>query len=133
MLEVPTAYPIDMTSTASSSTLKNSLYWLIANALGMCIYLAAESYELAPRPQYQELSGLDIICFWLSKELPLLCVFLVSNIVWLTLIIKNRRLTGNRKPLRVWILVCLLWVAIVFSHGMGIEMLQVLANMVIRR
>jgi hypothetical protein len=119
-----------MSASQSNSGLKVSLCWLAGNALGIFVYLVAESCKLAPRPEYREPTGLDMMCFWMSRELPLLFVFFVSNLIWLFYKIKRGNLSAKWKSLSLWAVVSLLWVGIVFSHGLGPPMVQILFDII---
>ena len=96
--------------------------WLLVNALGIAIYLSLESWILAPRPEAEALNGIDQIYFWLTRNLPLLIVFIVLNVIWL-IRIWRRTDPSNMWPFRSWLLVCLAWAIALVYHGLAVKIL----------
>ncbi len=112
------------------ATLKDSRIWLLANILGVCVYLLLESWILAPRSEAESLNGIDVGYFWLTRECPILVVFLLLNLTWLSLIIKRGRSSKNWHPLVIWVLVCLMWGAAFLTYGVGIGILKIIVDMI---
>jgi uncharacterized membrane protein SirB2 len=103
--------------------------WLLANALGIAIYLSLESWVLAPRSEAEALNGIDQIYFWLTRNLPLLVVYLVLNVIWL-IRIRSRSDPSNKWPFRNWLLVCLAWAIALIYHGLTVKILKILIAMI---
>lgn len=103
--------------------------WLLANALGIAIYLSLESWVLAPRSEAEALNGFDQIYFWLTRNLPLLIVYLVLNVVWL-IRIRRRSDPSNKWQFRSWLLVCLAWAIALIYHGLAVKVLKMVIAMI---
>jgi hypothetical protein len=121
-----------MTADATSTkqiVLNESTFWLAANALGIAIYLAFESWILAPRSVEDALNGIDEIDYWIEFDLPVLAVFLVLNIIWL-IRIWRRSQASTKWPFRIWLLTCLAWGIGLIYHGFVIKILLIVVAMI---
>jgi hypothetical protein len=107
--------------------LKDSRFWLLANAVGICAYLLIELWIMAPRSEAESLNFINIIYYWTISEFPLLVVFLILNVIWLIFIVRSRLSNGSRRSLlTVWFLVCLVWGVALFSYGLAGGMVKIL-------
>ena len=109
------------------SALRESRFWLLANALGISIYLLVQYGIMAPRPEWDELNFVDIFFYWLSYGVPIIVVSMIVDLVWLILIIKNRSLCQNWiSQIEVWLLVCLAWGIALFAYGLTLPSLKII-------
>ena len=90
---------------------------LALNLIGAVIYLHRASYGWRI-PQEQAL-GLDSITaepyIWFAAVLPVVAIFLVLNLAWGVLILRNRQWRSGR----LWLVAALIWIvaiAVDFAH-----------------
>ena len=81
----------------------------------------------------ESLNGIDVICFWLTREFPLLVFFFILNIIWLVRIFRQRHLKGKWLSFSVWLLTCFAWSFSLFAYGIAIAFLRLLFDMVVSR
>jgi len=105
------------------SALKEAVFWLLANIVGMGTYFAIESWILAPRDEVDEINPMDVMYYWSKLDFPVLAVFLVLNFVWLISILMRRPSDSKRSALAVWLMVCLAWGVTLIIHGVAVIML----------
>ena len=109
----------------SKQALKNATCWLIANALGVCVYLMLEVSFYLPRPEEYAFNGVDMIYFWVTEELPVLIIMSIVNITWLIRIFQKGLSPGLKKSsLRIFMLVLLSWIVALFSFGIGPHLIK---------
>ncbi len=109
--------------------LSESVFWLPVNALGIGIYLAFESWILAPRSEENALNGIDEISYWLTLDLPVLIICFILNVIWLIRI--SRRSNSSKKgQVWTWLLTCLAWIIALLYHGFIIKILWILMMMI---
>jgi hypothetical protein len=106
-------------------TMKNPLHWLLSNLLGICLYLMIQYYIVVPRPEGDELNGIDQIYIWMVFALPLLVIVFALDVVWLGAIIKQRSKDGNPQRLIEWLVVCVIWAIVIFTYGIALRVLEV--------
>jgi hypothetical protein len=101
------------------NNLKTWLGWLLANVIGVFIYLHAESWILAPRSERNSINIFDIISYYVTLESPLLFAFTVYNLIWLIFVVKHWRSNRDWQTLAFWFFVLFVWVVVVFGRGIG--------------
>jgi predicted acyltransferase len=107
------------------------LIWLLINAAGMAAYLIIEYSILAPRPEGLELNSFDVIISFFLFECPVVLLFLMINIVKYNLTIKDQEQKEARNTLRLVLLICVAWGLLIFSHGIGMGILQIVCFVLI--
>lgn len=126
MLELPMVNPqrTEMKTDDTRRALNGAQYWLVANVVGIFIYFRIQSWILAPRSEADSFNGFDEMYYWMNMEGPLLGLFLVVNLIWLTLAIKRGRGEKNWLPSSIWLLACLIWCGSIFTNGMAPSVLH---------
>jgi hypothetical protein len=99
--------------------------WLLGNFFGIFSYLLLEAWIRAPHSEADSVNVFDIMHFWLTKECPVLIVFLILNLIWLNSIIRRRHSDGNWRILVSWLLVCVVWGGTLCFYGTAIGMLKI--------
>lgn len=106
------------------SILNEQIFWLLANALGIVIYLSLDSWIVAPRLKGDEFNGIDQFFFWIKGNLPILMLYLLLNVIWL-IRIKRHYINSNKWPLRALIFTCLIWSVALIYYGFIIKFLKI--------
>jgi hypothetical protein len=120
-----------MTIANVKTALTASMLWLLANVVGICLYLIFQFWLLAPRSEGEALNGIDEKFYWICAGLPILIFFLILNSIWLRLIVMHGRSGGSWLALSVWLLMCAGWLVDVFGfNDIGLVMLNIFADMV---
>lgn len=112
---------------------RDALFWILANAVGICIYLTFEFWISLPRSEEDSFNSFDITFFWFVAELPVLMLFLIVNLIWLNRLISKGRHSRNWQPMIIWSLVGLGWVCAASVFGIAIRILTVIAPILIKR
>jgi hypothetical protein len=121
-----------MTIKNIKSDLAVSLLWLLANFIGIGLYLLFEYWILSPRPEGEELNGIDEKAFWVMTAFPVLILFLALNAIWLISIFRSGRSGWSWPPLFAWLLMCSAWALAIFGYSnIGIVMLQLFKEMIV--
>jgi len=83
--------------------------WLVANLVGMLAPIFFEMWLTTPRSEWEELNGIDVIYAWITKVFPVLFIFFLVNILWLSQVCRRHRGLARRRAFGVCLLVCCLW------------------------
>jgi hypothetical protein len=112
---------------------KTSIHWIVANLIGMFVYLLFERLALAPRSEpnmepasSQVLNLMVLLCFFVS--------LFVFNLIWLISVIKRLHSDRTGQPLVIWLAVNVLWgitLALpIFGYSFAIGILKILIGMI---
>gem|GEM_PF-4481321 len=115
---------------------KRNWLWIIANIVGIGIFLKMEARLCQPSSLNGTVEFIDIIdfiCNWLNWECPLLIVFLLLNMIWLYRIIRQRHFNPCEPSLIVLLLICLAWIYASTIYGVATLMIAKVVPMLIKR
>jgi len=89
-----------------------SIYWIAANIVGIVLFLYFSSRLWAPPGQEGLLPAGGDPIVWGMTVLPVMVIFLIVEIVWLSKSIVSIRKLGW-KAMTPWLVVFVVWVAVV--------------------
>ncbi|TVQ85444.1 MAG: hypothetical protein EA357_00645 [Micavibrio sp.] len=88
-----------------------SAYWVYPNIFGMGLYLYFASWVWAPSGEKSFPEGAGDPVIWGSTAGLVLALYSLVNLVWLALILSAGSRGKGWKPVLLWAVVILLWVA----------------------
>jgi hypothetical protein len=120
---------IDSNSHSSlKMVLKSVRLGLVLNALGLGVYFAMEFWIMMPRPEEDAFNGIDVLHFWFTRELPLLVILLILNLLWLISVLREKM---NPRLKRLKLIVCgvvaLIWLGSLFPFGIATQVAEIIA------
>jgi len=112
---------------------KTNWIWLIANVVGISIFLIIESALLTvsapPNEPPSGSNGISFVYWWFVLDIPLLVVFTLLNIVWLIRILDLER---SNRHFVAWLLVCLAWLCAILVYRVTFRLIIMAIMMLIR-
>jgi hypothetical protein len=106
---------------------RSSKIWVIINILGMIAYFLSERSLLNPSAERMgEETGFDYMYLWMTRELSIIIVFVVINMIWLISICGNTKCIKKWKLWSLWMLICMAWVGTIAFRGTSIAAVRVI-------
>lgn len=91
--------------------------WLVINFIGMVLYLYLAS-DLWVYPGGEgDPGGPSDAFYWFFLLVPILVAYLTLNFVALIAIVRRVRSTGSKRPLVLWFVIAVFWLAtVIYDH-----------------
>lgn len=92
-----------------------AILMFIINLVVIGLFLISEAAIIAPRPEGDELNGIDEKLMWLATSFPLLILGIVGVSGWIVFLLKKRN--RSSLPWSLWAISVLGWMAAVLGYG----------------
>lgn len=110
--------------------LRNEIGWIVINLLAMAAPILFDVWLKLPRPEWDQINGIDAIYAWITKVFPFLAVMFIVNAIWLTQIWRRNRHLARRRALGAWLLVGCLWLVPLCLNRVFFVLLWLITGMI---